>query len=156
MLRGHSRILAQAVVTYIWWMRIVVDSFDSASALVLFHSPAGTVAGRWMNDRDPEVGEHFDVEFTTEPDCVWELDVTDASPDEPDAIVQAEDAYELVGRVEAPILPEDVPDGAFCMRIAGSLHLVGVKGLPADAGGRRVRVRQKTLNVYPHGGPYRS
>jgi hypothetical protein len=42
------------------------------------------------------------------------------------------------------------------MRIAGSLHLVGVKGLPADAGGRRVRVRQKTLDVYPHGGPYRS
>jgi hypothetical protein len=140
-------------------MRIEVESFEPFDSprgtLVRIRTAAGTIAGPWISDYEPELGEQYDVEFDTDPTCVWGSDVTDAQPDEPDSIRQTEDGYEFVGQTE-PVLAHELEHGIFHLRIADSLFTFDAEGLPADAGGRRYRVRQQTLKVFPFGFPPRT
>jgi hypothetical protein len=90
--------------------------------------PAITDCG-WISDYEPELGEQYDVEFDTDPTCVWGIHVTDAQPDEPDSIRQTEDGFEFVGRAE-DVSSDDLLDGVFCLRVADSLFLFDAEGCP--------------------------
>jgi len=128
---------------------IEIESFDPEREEVRFRTQAGVaVTGRWGVWYPPTLGAE-DVEFDSDPTCVWGTDVVYAPPDEPDAITQDEDGYVLVGQVEGPITPHDVRAGIFHLRIFGSLIILAADRVDADAAGRRVRVRQKTLAVFP-------
>ena len=96
----------------------------------------------------------YNVEFDTSPTCNWGVHAVYAEHDEPDAIRQDETGYEFVGRLE-PISSDDRKDGVFYLRIAGGLTMFDAENLPADTtGGRAVRVRQQSLDVYPYDGPW--
>jgi hypothetical protein len=127
---------------------IEIEFFDPERQEVRFRTPAGAVVtGGWGEWYPPDIGTRG-PELSVGPTCVWETDVMYAQADEPDAIVQDEDGYLLVGQVEGPIPVHDRRDGIFYLRIFGSLVMLDADHVPPDVAGRRVCVRQQTLTVF--------
>ena len=110
-------------------------------------------------------GEWCYVEFSTGDDAIWGVDVPEASPDEPDAILQDADGWAFVGAVlgvdpEHPyhvlwgvIQPHDLEDGIFYLQIGDEVVMLSGEGLPSDSPGSRVRVRQAWVELWPEGIP---
>jgi hypothetical protein len=111
---------------------------------------------------EPRPGETSSVEFSTDPVAVWGIDVTDASPDEPDAIIDDADGWTFVGTIlgvgpgdegysdGGRLIPQhDLDDGVFHLRIGNHLLWFVTDALPADAAGSRVRVRQTEVKLFP-------
>lgn len=137
------------------------ESFNPTTHIVRVRSAVGTFSATWMGN-EPKCGDQSSVEFSTEPTAVWGVDVTEASPDEPDAILEDAEGWTFVGRVlgvEPGVLhyadggrlipAHDLETGVFYLRIGESVVMLDADGLPADAAGRRVRVRQTRVELFP-------
>lgn len=132
--------------------RAEFKSYEPERRWVTVRSPVGTFSAAWEGDSDPVPGDQCYVEFSTGDDAIWGVDVTDASPDEPDAILQDENYWTFVGRVvvldenghvvQKPIPPDDLEQGFFFLEVGDQVVMIVAEGLPSDASGCRVRVRQ--------------
>src|SRR6478609_7236465 len=143
--------------------RVEFESFDPTTRVVHVISAVGRFSAVWMGHDDPEPGDGSGVEFSTwsEPTAVWGTDVVEASFDEPDAILQDADGWTFVGKVlgyepgtyygdGGTLISEgDLEDGIFHLRIGESALVFLADGLPSDAAGRHVRVRETTVQLYP-------
>jgi hypothetical protein len=140
---------------------VEVESFDRATGMARVRSAIGTFSAAWMGN-DPLPGETSGVEFSTEPTAVWGTDVTDASPVEPDAIIDDADGWTFVGTILGVVpgepgysdagrdIPQhDLEDGVIHLRIGNCVLWFVADVLPADAAGSRVRVRQTEVQLYP-------
>ena len=143
--------------------RVKFESFDPATRIVHVDSAVGSFSAVWMGLDDPEPGDWSYVEFSTdsEPTAVWGTDVVDASPDEPDAILQDAHGWVFVGKVlgyepgtnfgdgGTRISEADLEEGIFHLRVGECALVFCADGLPRDAAGRRVRIREKTVELFP-------
>ena len=143
--------------------RVEFELFDPATRVVLVRSTVGSFSAVWKGHDDPEPGDWSYVEFQTwsEPTAVWGSDVVAALPDEPDAIIEEADGWIFVGKVlgvepgtnygdGGTLIPaHDLEDGIFYVRIGESILMFCADGLPSNAAGRRVRVRETSVELYP-------
>ncbi len=142
--------------------RVEFESFDTATRLVRVRSAVGTFSAKWMADVYPEPGSWSYVEVDTEPTCVWGIDVTGASPTEPDSISETGDGWMFVGTVLGVdpdiekytdggrfISQDDLSVGRFHLRIGNHYVTFYAEDLPVDAAGRRIRVRQTAIELFP-------
>ena len=140
------------------------ESVNPTTRMARVCSAVGTFSARWMgNDVEAaELGKSQSVELTTQPTAVWGVDITQGSPDEPDAIVGDDQGCTFVGRVlgvedgiahygdGGRFIPvHDLDDGIFYLRVGDFALMFDSEGLAADAAGRRVRVRVKQVELWP-------
>jgi hypothetical protein len=142
--------------------RVEFESFDPTTRVVHVRSAAGAFSATWRGDSDPKPGDWSGVEFSTDGVDVWGVSVTDALPGEPDSIAETDEGWFFVGTVlghdpgdryysdGGRSIPEnDLEDGIFFLRIVDSILMFVADGLPADAAGKRVRVHQTTVGLFP-------
>jgi hypothetical protein len=143
--------------------RVQFESFDPDTGVVHVTSAVGSFSAVWADDREPKPGDWSYIEFDTDPTCVWGVDVVEVSPDEPDRITEDAEGWWFVGKILG-IEPDsdsyfdggrfisevDLEDGIFTLRLGPHMSgLLAAEGLPRDAAGRHVRVRQTRVHLYP-------
>jgi hypothetical protein len=140
---------------------IEIEFFDRATGVARVRSAVGTFSAKWEGN-EPRPGETSYVEFNTEPTAVWGIDVTAASPDEPDAIIDDAGGWTFVGTILGvspgddgysdagrEIPQHDLDDGVFYLRVGNFFLMFDTDALPADAAGTRVCVRQTKVQLFP-------
>ena len=147
-------------------MRVEVESFEPETDAVRVRTSVGSFSAIWRGDEPPAAGQVSEVEFSTDPTAEWGSDVTPAAPDEPDSISEDEKGWTFVGTVlgidpdgaspyyvkDGRVLPpHDLEDGVFYLEIDDADTLMfATDRLDPDAAGRRVRVRQAKVELYPY------